>query len=223
MIQLNDALEKLRQAVAAYCIQLRKGEELANAAHKLRIVFKKVLPDLAQTFNDNDPDIIYAERIVQSAVDQLDRPDNRHPAKLWSLYFVQNSTAKDVAVQTDFSEESIKRHVEALPRMVTVELFKLNKDIIALGTPEDRQNKILQDAFQLTPRQAEVLLVYTYTLYKDPDITRKEIAARLFITENTLKRHISKIIKAVGANKMGGAARMAVEVLRETPDSGWKL
>jgi DNA-binding CsgD family transcriptional regulator len=217
---------KLCQAITAYCKKMREGSDsLQNAAHKFKKLFKEILPPLAKTFNDDDADTVYAQKLIHFVVNGL---GNEHLTKLWDLYFVLNSTAYDVAQQANYSRSSIIRHAEAFPRMVAEHLFSKNSELIAQPykielSESQKQKEILQRSFKLTPRQAEVLLLYAYTLYTAPHRSRKDIASALYITDNTLKAHIRKITGKVGVEKMNEAAEKAADVLRKHPDSGWRL
>lgn len=228
----NVKFEKMLSAVTAYCMLLREAgstpkaaHELRRAAHKLTTVFKQTLTALANTaaFNDDDPDLVYAERIVHFGVSGLSK---KIFAKFWKYYFTSSLSAIDAAKKMGISRSSIYRLEKVFPRKVSNKLWLKNQELtapkeratVSPKTLEAKRKEILQEAFDLTDRQADVLLLHCYSL-RGPHLTRREIAKRLYITANTLKSHIRRIIRKLDVDTMTNAAAKAVGVLRKHLDA----
>jgi len=218
----NDSFEKLSHVLAAYCKNLRGNlEGLQASEHKLKKVFKETLPELSSSsnFTDDIPDHDYVRELVSYAVKGL---NNESLEALWEHCFVLNSTIADVSKQLSYSESSISRLVRSFPERLASQLWEKNHELIVNPskiaasplTTEQRQITTLKDALHLSDRQAEILLLYVYTLYAEPHLSRKDIAKKLFISTNTLKAHIRNIIRKTSSNTMTDAAKKAAEVLR---------
>ena len=70
-----------------------------------------------------------------------------------------------------------------------------------------RSRGVSRSAEKLTPREREVLRLVA------DGLTNKEIAARLYISQGTVKAHCARAFEKIGARRRAHAVRIALETI----------
>lgn len=240
MDQTNDDFDMLFQAITSYSTWIRKAAGGQSPARELRQVVQTVLFPLAAKFDGAVPDTIYAERVSAFAVEGIDAylfPTTKIATVLWERYFLWGASTREVAEEVNYTPASVGRHVKALPRRIATQLWEKNEEIVSeLAGPrpdesldpltsEQRQKVVLQSSFGLTEKQTLILWTFISTAHAGSYwdyrwlLGRRKIAERLFISENTLKDHITKIIKRMNAGDMNQAAQIGEALLKTHPET----
>lgn len=219
MANYGDSYFELLDAVTKYC------DELANAAgftryfqyetKRLPSIARRVVPELVKNLEGGEPNAIYAEYLVKFSLRGVANPEYR---SIWWLCFVQGVATKEVAARLFLSQRTVQRRMAALPEIVTGQLLRKNLELsnsaeISLSpiTKQQSLTRLLFTHFGLTEREAEVLLMFCGP---GAPLGRQVIAEKLFISRNTLKSHIRKIIRKIRVTTMNEAVDKARRLLK---------
>lgn len=237
------ALEDLQLTIARYLIHLRKPSNSSEIPKSVgpayTDVYDAVKNHLAEIFKVLDrhvPARIYARNVVEYSIRGLSNEE--FAFAIFEEYFISCGTYRQIADLLDISRSSVGRRVRRFPRKIAEQLWKKNHELKMAresqssetnrnrstsdyeATKEQRRKRILERSFKLTARQAGVLLEYCLP---GGNVGRRAIAERLYISENTLKDHISSINRRMGTASMKEAVQKAVGVLRKHPKAEWGL
>lgn len=197
----NNYLDKYIQSICDYCDELIRGQYPYRYAKTLCTDTLNYIPNIYQLF-PLAPDIILARNIIEAGVNGL---DNICISKLWNSYYLKSLSKKLLPNELEISISKINRLIEAFPSKIGIQLWESNYEISyqnqlpRLSTHNQKKKSFATGKFTLS--QTEAAIVYEFLLGK----SRKEICANQFIAPSTLKSHIRKIIKKVGAPNMSEA------------------
>ncbi|HEY9748207.1 MAG TPA: sigma factor-like helix-turn-helix DNA-binding protein [Allocoleopsis sp.] len=134
----------------------------------------------------------YARQVCHQLTQNLEQP-HRVPEQIWPICEALMKTHPRSRSAAVVEAEIITPHFNTIRVRASWLAVENSEAPLLLVTLEDRQQSIQNKAiaeveqYRLTPREAEVWL-----LYQD-NYSYKEIAAKLYITLNTVKRHMKSI------------------------------
>lgn len=228
---VNEEFDTLIDLIDEYCedeLNASRGISLPReSSRELKALFIESFPHLAALFS-SAPDVIYIRQIMDYSVKGLEQAAHR---VVWDVYFRKGKTLDEVAHQATYSVKTIRRYVDSFPEYVATYWWEKN---LELGTSppsievEPKTIKAccmeaLEKKYSLTERQCEVL--FAFCINKDKG--RRELAKELFISENTLKTHISRILKAmrktteIEPTTMNDAVRESKKMLEKEVGASW--
>ena len=79
------------------------------------------------------------------------------------------------------------------------------REVIVSPSPEFVRDQEKLESFGITPRELEVLQLIA------DGLSNKEIAVRVFVSENTIKTHLSRVFDKLGARRRTQAVQIAKE------------
>jgi DNA-binding CsgD family transcriptional regulator len=137
-------------------------------------------------------------------------------------HIMNGETLLRIAFRNDCSEATVSRRKKDLPAAFARQVQRTEADLLCgearllvdrVDIEYSEQISFYERIFRLTSKQAKVLTAYCNNTGKG----RREIAAFLRITPNTLKRHISAILKKIGVSRMNPTEEMTeVESVKST-------
>jgi DNA-binding CsgD family transcriptional regulator len=223
-VKLNADLEELVQG-----IQLLVDTERSTARGAkrnpfvvagFRSLFKRLCPRLSKNFPEA-PDIIYARKVIDFAVAGL---NEQVETVIWQEYYKGGSTLAELEELVNYASRTVRRYIVSFAEKMAVQLWEKEMDLATLpvevipaDTLEQRATRKLEDAFNLSPSQAKILLTYC----RHKNIGMKAILELLHISENTLKSHRRHILRAVGAETTNVAVDKALVVLKRELGEDW--
>lgn len=219
MNEVNENHKVLLEAITKYCRALDGSDDLTPATmqpieHELVESFKCAHPELAKTFDQNAPDDVFAENIIQRVVDTL---EDSHTKWMWKHMYLMGASADEAAKHLNCSRNAIYRRKRKLPRVILRRLWELSNPVATktgvVQTLEHRQIALLEERSRLTNRQAEVALALARP---GPHKGLKQVAHELGISVDTLKKHIFNIRRKVGGTQAEAIDKIR-KILRELP------
>lgn len=205
------------RTIANYCeAQLAVArEKKANprAAGDLVSMFTCLFPGLASHINPGTSEHIYAIRIMAFGVKGL--KDEVYET-IWQKYFLDGERISQLAKLLFYSERQLRRKIALFPKRVADQLAERNEGGEAWSIPPKTELQgnvmLLQKEYRLTLKQATVLWAF---LKHDHTVGRKAIANELGISIETLRDHISSIIRRMGVDKLNQAVDRARKILQD--------
>lgn len=226
----NELYHELLSAVESFCEEQRFQSSVSRrlrghypAAARLRETVHRALPELAQVFDSNLPTPIFAREVIGFAVKGL---NDKCTSAIWEQFYLLGTTVNDIAPEVNYSPRTIWRRIRVFPQSVADQLWTLHlsfgkqreEAIFWPSTLKQRRKYLLQKKWALSDKGVEVLLMF---MAHSPKVGRKAIAKALFISVNTLKKHIGKINRAMGTITANEAAEKAGRFLENCPEAEW--
>lgn len=159
-----------------------------------------IVVDLAEPQNSFPPLALNLEQSGAAVVVMIDEPD-----RSWATRLLRSGVR--ALLPRDAAPADLHSAIEVAHRGMVLLDSELAQELLANGGSEVRSRENAPELFEdLTPREIEVLRMMAEGL------GNKEIAARLSISDHTVKFHISSILAKLGASSRTEAVTVGIRM-----------
>ena len=211
----NSNYLNLLLSLQKYCKRRRRfktATDVHDAASELRDIVASTLPKMTSSFDKDAPDIVFVEQVIEFGIELSGREDLMN---FWHKFYTGGWSASELSRELGCNPRAVYHRAHTFPVTLAVNLWSndwATESNFTTTTSEQRLKITFMKEYGLSPKQADVLFLY----FHFEELGRLAIAKKLYVSTNTLKKHIRKILKKMGVSSMREATIMAKNSAKNT-------